>query len=72
MKKQISHSNPLSSSAAIILPLVCIAAALPGRAQSALLTKVADIPLPGPAVRFDHQSLDLSSGRLYIAHMNAN
>ena len=36
------------------------------------LTLVADVPLPGPAVRFDYQSLDPSSGRLYIAHMDAN
>jgi YVTN family beta-propeller protein len=36
------------------------------------LKKVADIPLPGSAVRFDYQSLDKSEGRLYIAHMNAN
>jgi YVTN family beta-propeller protein len=36
------------------------------------LKKVADIPLPGSAVRFDYQSLDKSKGRLYIAHMNAN
>jgi DNA-binding beta-propeller fold protein YncE len=36
------------------------------------LTKVADVPLPGPAVRFDYQSLDSIQGRLYIAHMNAN
>jgi hypothetical protein len=28
--------------------------------------------MPGPAVRFDYQSLDASQGRLYIAHMNAN
>jgi len=35
------------------------------------LKKVADLPLPGPAVRFDYQSLDASTGRLYIAHMNA-
>jgi DNA-binding beta-propeller fold protein YncE len=28
--------------------------------------------MPGPAVRFDYQSLDTSSGRLYIAHMNAD
>jgi len=28
--------------------------------------------MPGPAVRFDYQSLDGSSGRLYIAHMNAD
>jgi DNA-binding beta-propeller fold protein YncE len=36
------------------------------------LTKVADIPMPGPAVRFDYQSLDPDHGRLYIAHMNAD
>lgn len=36
------------------------------------LNKVADIPLPGPAVRFDYQSFDRAHGRLYIAHMNAN
>jgi len=34
--------------------------------------KVADIPLPGPAVRFDYQSIDAVQGRLYIAHMNAD
>jgi DNA-binding beta-propeller fold protein YncE len=33
---------------------------------------VADIPLPGPAVRFDYQSFDRTHGRLYIAHMNAD
>lgn len=27
--------------------------------------------MPGPAVRFDYQSLDTASNRLYIAHMNA-
>jgi DNA-binding beta-propeller fold protein YncE len=39
--------------------------------QKALIT-VADIPMPGPAVRFDYQTFDPSSGRLYIAHMNAD
>jgi DNA-binding beta-propeller fold protein YncE len=37
-----------------------------------VLEKVADVPMPGPAVRFDYQSFDPSSGRLYIAHMNAD
>jgi DNA-binding beta-propeller fold protein YncE len=37
-----------------------------------ILAEVADIPLPGPAVRFDYQCLDLQSGRLYISHMNAD
>lgn len=36
------------------------------------LRAVADIPLAGPAVRFDYQSLDPAAGRLYIAHMNAD
>ena len=37
-----------------------------------VLRVVADVPLPGPAVRFDYQSLDPTDGRLYIAHMNAD
>lgn len=45
---------------------------LNGSASDAPLSKVADVPLPGPAVRFDYQSIDTSHGRLYIAHMNAN
>ena len=36
------------------------------------LKEVADIPLPGRAVRFDYQSIDPSQGRLYISHMNAD
>lgn len=42
------------------------------RAEKPALIKVADISLPGPAVRFDYQSLDAEHGRLYISHMNAN
>jgi DNA-binding beta-propeller fold protein YncE len=36
------------------------------------LVKVTDIPMPGPAVRFDYQNLDAESSRLYISHMNAD
>jgi hypothetical protein len=36
------------------------------------LRTLEDIPLPGPAVRFDYQSFDPTSGHLYIAHMNAD
>jgi DNA-binding beta-propeller fold protein YncE len=32
---------------------------------------VADVPLPGRAARFDYQSLDPMTGRLWIAHMGA-
>jgi DNA-binding beta-propeller fold protein YncE len=37
-----------------------------------VLKLVAELPLPGPAVRFDYQSYDPKNGRLYIAHMNAD
>lgn len=37
---------------------------------ASLLRTVADVPLPGAAVRFDYQSYDASQGRLYIAHMS--
>ena len=40
--------------------------------EKPLLRVVEDVPLPGPAVRFDYQSLDPSNGRLYLAHMNAD
>jgi DNA-binding beta-propeller fold protein YncE len=36
----------------------------------AVLRPVVDIPLPGRPVRFDYQSQDPQSGRLYISHMN--
>lgn len=43
------------------------------RAQNScerVLDLVADVPMPGAAVRFDYQSMDAEHGRLYIAHMN--
>ncbi len=45
-------------------------AALP--AATPVLLTVAEVPLPGPAVRFDYQALDQDTDRLYIAHMNAD
>jgi DNA-binding beta-propeller fold protein YncE len=33
--------------------------------------QVARVPLPGPSVRFDYQSLDPTAGRLWISHMDA-
>lgn len=36
------------------------------------LKLIADIPLPGAAKRFDYQSFDPSTGRLYISHMYGN
>jgi DNA-binding beta-propeller fold protein YncE len=42
------------------------------QAGKTVLRTVVDVPMPGPAVRFDYQSLDATTGRLYIAHMNAD
>ena len=33
---------------------------------------IADVPLPGGTTRFDYQSLDSASGRLYIAHLGSD
>ena len=50
----------------------CLTLAQSAKPHGNGLAIVADIPLPGPAVRFDYQSLDTVNGRLYIAHMNAD
>jgi DNA-binding beta-propeller fold protein YncE len=66
----------LTRSAASLLLLSTLLAVSSCRAQNspqnAALITVADVPLPGPAVRFDYQSFDAQNGRLYIAHMNAD
>jgi len=45
-----------------------LAAATPPKPGLRLLR---EIPLPGPANRFDYQSVDPASGRIYMNHMNA-
>lgn len=58
---------------ATILPILsCSSTGASQESQRQILKTVADVPLPGPAVRFDYQSLDPANGRLYIAHMNAD
>jgi len=43
----------------------------PQKAPAPGLKLLREIPLPGPANRFDYQSFDPSTARLYINHMNA-
>lgn len=53
-----------------VLVLACGIAAADSRPSP--LRLVADVPMPGAPVRFDYQSFDPGSGRLYISHMNAD
>ncbi|MEO8880975.1 MAG: YncE family protein [Gemmatimonadaceae bacterium] len=41
-------------------------------AASSSLDLIADVPLPGAAKRFDYQSFDSTTGRLYISHMRGD
>lgn len=45
--------------------------ATPQKPPPAGLKLIREIPLPGPANRFDYQSFDASTGRIYMNHMNA-
>src|SRR5580693_8094262 len=73
MRKRHRWLDHVGALAILVSILGCTTAATPSdHPESAPLKQVADVPLPGPAVRFDYQSLDWTHGRLYIAHMNAN
>jgi len=54
--------------AAAVCALLLGNAACPAQ-KTDLLRPVDDIPLPGGSTRFDYQSLDPQTGRLYVAHM---
>ncbi len=76
MRTRAVHKSTVLTLAFLILAMG-LQAARPSNAASenakhVPLKEVADIPLPGRAVRFDYQSLDPSQGRLYISHMNAD
>lgn len=55
----------------LILALV-MASLGAGRAPGLPLNRVANVPLPGAATRFDYESLDAKTGRLFIAHLAAS
>ena len=64
-----------SVSALVLLAFVPLAAqnrSASGNIGKPVLRTVIDVAMPGPPVRFDYQSLDPTTGRLYIAHMNAD
>ena len=55
-----------------LLITLLLAGPLTAQAPATPLRTVADVPLTGPAVRFDYQTLDTLTNRLYIAHMDAD
>ena len=57
---------------ALLIAAAPAAIAQPQAASASGMTLVATIPMPGPAVRFDYQSFNPSTGLLYISHMSAN
>jgi DNA-binding beta-propeller fold protein YncE len=52
-----------------LLAVCCVGRSSPAAATPSLAL-VADVPLPGKAVRFDYQAVDSVNKRLFIAHMN--
>ena len=58
--------------AAIVAAAVAVVSSRAFSSEAPLpLKQVASVRLPGPSNRFDYTSLDPTTGRLYIAHMNA-
>jgi DNA-binding beta-propeller fold protein YncE len=65
--KPVAMLAPALAALAVIasVPAATLAGGLP-------LRTVARVPLSGPSVRFDYTSLDPTTNRLYIAHMDAS
>jgi DNA-binding beta-propeller fold protein YncE len=61
----LASALALALAASASVPAATVSRSLP-------LREVARVPLSGPSVRFDYTSLDPSTNRLYIAHMNAS
>jgi len=58
--------------ASVVMTMLTVSSAPAQKAKfdsTPSLSKVADIPLPGNATRFDYQSFDLQTGVLYFSHM---
>ena len=74
----MQHNKPTSITTLIVLGLgvLLIACATshtqPAASASLPLRVLTDVPLTGGTTRFDYQSFDSSSGRLYIAHLGSD
>ena len=64
----------LPGTGALLLLLLggCNSRASSAALPAAVLQRVRDVPLAGPAARFDYQDVDADARRLYVAHLGAN
>lgn len=67
MMRSIRNVAIVGAAAAVVACSIAAGSAL--RAKQFSMRHIADIPLPGGATRFDYQSLDPETGRLYLSHM---
>jgi DNA-binding beta-propeller fold protein YncE len=68
-----SHRS-LTRTAAVVVAVIAVLAPLASTASASSglpLQAVARVPLSGPPVRFDYTSVDPSTNRLWVAHMDA-
>jgi DNA-binding beta-propeller fold protein YncE len=68
----IASRRPACAIAVLAAAALTAATALAATGASLPLRAVARVPLSGPPVRFDYTSVDPSTNRLWIAHMNAS
>ncbi|MFL5562870.1 MAG: YncE family protein [Gemmatimonadaceae bacterium] len=69
-----AQATSCSATSSSMTPAAWVAppvAATPASRGALHLVAIQDVALPGPANRFDYQSIDPAKGRLYISHMGA-
>lgn len=67
----VDSSGCAASASSLTPPRWHSSPAVASHRPSSRLRTIGTIPLPGPSVRYDYQSIDPVSRRLYISHMNA-
>ena len=61
----------MNTKLSVAMLALCAAAVASCQSSSGPLKKVGSFPLPDSATRFDYQSIDPTTGRLYLSHMGA-
>jgi chromate transporter len=71
LQKRVKVGEPVLVAAAAVVGILVHSGGAAAAAGGLPLQTVARVELPGPSVRFDYESLDPASSRLYLAHMDA-